>query len=56
MNCSNLEIDHEKPISSFYLLKNEGRREAFNWINTQALVEEDHLHQATNCIFLDYRL
>ena len=31
MNCSNIEIDHVKPISLIDVSKDKGMRETFSW-------------------------
>ena len=45
MNLSNNEIGQIEPISSFDASEDEGKREAFNWINTQLLLNEVKLHK-----------
>ena len=56
MNCSNIEIDHVKPIFLIDVSKGEELREVFNWVNTQPLLKEVHSPKGTNFNFLDYRL
>ena len=56
MNWTNIEIDHVRPISSFDIYDDEQLREAFNWRNTQPLLEEIHQKKGTKSDFLDYRL
>ena len=50
MNWSNIEIDHVKPISSFDVTRDEGMREAFNWMNTQIRMKQVYQHKAINLI------
>ena len=40
MNWSNIESDHVKPITSFDVSNDEELNEAFNWKNTQPLLEK----------------
>ena len=42
MNCSNIEIDHVKPICMFDVFKDEELRDAFCWKTTQPLFTKDH--------------
>ena len=56
MNWTNIEIDHVKPICLFDKSKDEKLKEAFNWKNTQPIVEESHQQKRTKCNFLDYQL
>ena len=55
-NCSNIELDHAKPICTFDLSDDEQLKEAFNWRDTQPLLKKDHLHKGTKFSFLDYQL
>ena len=56
MNWSNIEIDHVKPICMFDVSKEEEMKEAFNWKNTQPLLEHDHQQKGKKFNFLDYQL
>ena len=42
MNCSNIEIDHVKPICMFDVFKDEELRDAFCWKTSQPLFTKDH--------------
>ena len=55
MNCENIEIDHVKPICMLDIAKDNELEEAFNWRNTQPLLEQDHLQKGIKFIFLDYQ-
>ena len=52
---SDIGINHVKPISSFDVLKDEGMREAFNWINTQLLVKKFQQHNGTKVDYPAHR-
>ena len=56
MNRSNIQIDHIKPISSFDVSKEDELLEAFNWRNTQPLLEEGNLRKGTKYNELDSQL
>ena len=56
MNWNNIEIDHQKPISSFDVSKDDELKEAFNWKNTQPLLKEVHSQKGVKYNELDYRL
>ena len=56
MNWNNIEIDHQKPISSFDVSKDNELKEAFNWKNTQPLLKEVHRQKGVKYNELDYRL
>ena len=57
MNWENIQIDHVKSICMFDVTKDEEElREAFNWKNTQPLLQQDHLQKGIKLNFLDYQL
>ena len=56
MTWDNTEIDHVRPISSFDISDDEQFKEAFNWRNTQHLLNEIHQKKGIEYNFLDYRL
>ena len=56
MKWYNIEIDHVKAICLFDISKDEELREAFNWKNTQPLLNHDHQKKGTKFNFLDYQL
>ena len=56
MNWSYIEIDHVKPICLFDVSKGEELKEAFNWMNTQPLLKNDHPKKGKKINFLDYQL
>ena len=56
MTWDNIEIDHIRPISSFDISDDEQLIEAFNWRNTQPLLNEIHQKKGIKYNFLDYRL
>ena len=56
MTWDNIWIDHVKAICLFDVSKDDELREAFNWINTQPLLKEDHRQKGTKFNFLDYQL
>ena len=48
--------NHVKPICMSDVTKDDELREAFNWKNTQPLLEHDHQQKGINFNFLDYQL
>ena len=56
MNWTNIELGHVKPISLFDVSKEEKLEEAFNWKNTQPLLQHDYQQKGTKNNFLDYQL
>ena len=56
MNWSNIEIDHVKPFCMFNISDDEDLKFAFNWKNTQPLLEEVHSQKGVNFNLLDYQL
>ena len=56
MNWSNIEIDRDKPISSFDVSNDEELLGAFKRINTQVSMKKIHQHLKTIFSFLKYRL
>ena len=56
MNWSNIEIDHVKPICMFNVSDDEEIKLAFNWKNTQPLLEEAHSQKSVEFSFLDYQI
>ena len=56
MNWEDIEIDHVKPICKFDVTKDDELRKAFNWKNTQPLLNHDHQQKGIKFIFLDYQL
>ena len=56
MYCTNIQIDHVKPICMFDVTKDEELGEAFDWKNTQPLLKHDHQKKGTKFNFLDYQL
>ena len=53
MNWSTVEIDHVKPISMFDASDDEELKFAFNWKNTQTLLEEIHSKKDVKINLLD---
>ena len=51
MNWDNIEIDHVKPICMFDISKEDELKEAFNWRNTQPLLEQDGQKKGTKNSF-----
>ena len=56
MNCTNIEIDHVKPICLFDVSKDEDIKGAFSWKNTQPLLQQDHQQKGIKYNFLYYQL
>ena len=56
INWSNIEIHHVKPICLFDVSEDEEIKEAFNWKNTQPLLNQDHQLKRIKFKFLDYQL
>ena len=56
INWRNIEMDHVKPISSFYKSNIEELQKVFNWKNTKPLLKEILSRKGTKNIFLDYQL
>ena len=56
MNWSNIEIDHAEPICMFNVSDDEELNFAFNWKNTQPLLEGVHSEQGVKFNFLDCQL
>ena len=56
MKWSNIEIDQVNPISLLDASKDEEMRKAFNWKNTQLLLEKTHQHEGIKFNFPEYRL
>ena len=56
MNWGNIEIDHVKAICLFDISDGEQLKEAFNWRNTQPLLNQDHLQKGIKFNFLDHQL
>ena len=56
MNCSNIDIHHVTPISSFDISDDEQLEEASNGKSTQPLLKEVHSQKGTKFNFLDYQL
>ena len=55
MNWSIIEIDNVKPICMFDVSDNEQLKEAFNWKNTQPLLQRDNQQKGIKFNFLDYQ-
>ena len=49
-------FDHVIPICMFDVSDNEELKLAFNWKNTQPLLEENHSQKGVKFNFLDYQL
>ena len=56
MNYTNNEIDHVKAICLFDVSDDEQLKEAFNWRNTQPLLNQDHQQKGIKFNFLDYQI
>ena len=56
MEWSNMETDHVRCICFFDVSKVEELKEAFNWKNTQPLLNQDHQQKGVKYNFLDYQL
>ena len=56
MNWSNTEINHVKPLCMFDMSINHEIKEAFNWKNTQPLLEEIHQKKGNKYNFLNDHL
>ena len=56
MNCSNIEVDHVKPICMFNISDDNQLKNAFNWENTQPLQKDDHQKKGIKYNFLNYQL
>ena len=54
MNCSNIEIDHVKPISLLDVSKDKGMRETFNWKEHSTNSKKENLQKGTKFISLKY--
>ena len=56
MNWKSIDIDHVEPFSAFDTCDEEQSKEAFNWKNTQPLLEKVHQQKGVKFNLLDYRL
>ena len=54
MNCSNIEIDHVKPISLLDVSKDTGMRETFDWKKHSTNSKKENLQKGTKINSLIY--
>ena len=54
MNCSNIEIDHVKPISLLDVSKDKGMRETFIWKKHSTNSKKETLQKGTKINSLKY--